>query len=115
MNFLMQGYVSLLLPVGAGLSVDAGKFVTHMGFETISAKDNYNYSRSYLFAWAIPYYHIGLWLIRPLEQLTIGANVSNGWNADVNANSKTFGATVAYRPGPAVTLTANWIGGPEQV
>jgi hypothetical protein len=116
MNFLMQGYVSLLLPVGAGLSVDAGKFVTHMGSETISAKDNYNYSRSYLFAWAIPYYHIGVRASYPLtEQLTVGANVSNGWNADVKANSKTFGATVSYRPGPAVTLTANWIGGPEQV
>ncbi len=32
-----------------------------------------------------------------------------------DANSKTFGATVTYRPGPAVTLTANWIGGPEQI
>ena len=26
----------------------------------IESKDNWNYSRSLLFAWAIPYYHFGL-------------------------------------------------------
>ncbi len=115
LNLLMQGFVSLLVPVGAGLMVDAGKFVTHMGFETINAKDNANYSRSFLFAWAIPYYHIGVRAAYPLlEQLSIGASISNGWNASTAASGKTFGATLTYTPLRSLSFTANWIGGPGQ-
>ncbi len=115
MSLLMQGFVSVVIPVGAGLSVDAGKFVTHMGFETISAKDNYNYSRSFLFAWAIPYYHIGVRAAYPLlERLTVGANISNGWNAASPPEGKTFGAILTWKPVDALSFTANWIGGPGQ-
>ncbi|RPH37222.1 porin [bacterium] len=115
LNLLMQGFVSLMVPVGAGLTVDAGKFVTHMGFETINAKDNFNYSRSFLFAWAIPYYHVGVRAAYPLlEQLLIGASMSNGWNAASVQNGKTFGATLAYTPVHNFSFSANWIGGPGQ-
>ncbi len=113
MNLLMQGYVSLVVPVGAGLTVDAGKFVTHMGYETISAKDNFNYSRSFLFAWGIPYYHLGLRAAYPLsEKLSVGACVCNGWNAATTSEGKTFGGTLTYTPFAAFSLTADWIGGP---
>ena len=47
LKLVQQAYLTAVLPVGAGLTLDAGKFVTHMGFETIKAKDNYNYSRSF--------------------------------------------------------------------
>jgi len=115
MNLLMQGFVSLLVPIGKGLLVDAGKFVTHMGFETISAKDNYNYSRSFLFAWAIPYYHVGMRVAYPLlERLTLGASISNGWNAAASSNRKTFGGTLTYTPFQQLSLAANWIGGPGE-
>ena len=40
---------------------------------------------------------------------------ATGGTPTADANNKTFGATVTYRPSPALTLTANWIGGPEQV
>ncbi len=113
MNLLMQGFVSFVIPVGGGLTVDAGKFVTHMGYETISAKDNFNYSRSFLFAWAIPYYHLGLRAAYPLSgQLALGACVCNGWNATTTSGGKTFGGTLTYTPFTAFSLTANWIGGP---
>src|SRR5206468_2324174 len=55
-----QGYLSWLAPVGKGLQFDAGKFVTPAGAEVIETKDNWNYSRSLLFALAIPYYHMGV-------------------------------------------------------
>ena len=55
-----QAYVSYLAPVGSGLQIDAGKFVTPAGAETIETRDNWNYSRSFLFALAIPYYHMGV-------------------------------------------------------
>jgi hypothetical protein len=55
-----QAYVSYLAPAGAGLQLDFGKFVTPAGYEVIETKDNWNYSRSLLFALAVPYYHLGL-------------------------------------------------------
>ena len=57
---VQQAYVSYLAPAGSGLQLDFGKFVTWNGQEVIETKDNWNYSRSLLFAWAIPYYHTGM-------------------------------------------------------
>src|SRR5205085_1594199 len=53
---LQQAYVSA---AKGKVQVDFGKFVTPLGAEVIETKDNWNYSRSFLFAWAIPYYHFG--------------------------------------------------------
>ena len=52
---IQQAYGSYLAPVGSGLQFDFGKFVTMHGAEVIETKDNWNYSRGLLFAWAIPY------------------------------------------------------------
>jgi hypothetical protein len=115
LRFVQQAYLTAVLPVGTGLTVDAGKFVTHMGGETIKAKDNFNYSRSFLFAWAIPYYHLGVRAGYSLrDNLALTLVLCNGWNnASVNSG-KTLGATVSYAPTPPLSLVANWIGGSEQ-
>src|SRR5258708_38535330 len=52
-----EAYGSYMAPVGKGLQIDFGKFVTNAGAEVIEAKYDWNYSRSFLFALAIPYYH----------------------------------------------------------
>ena len=59
-QYLKEGYFSYLAPVGKGLQVDVGKFVTPMGAEVIESKDNWNYSRSLLFTWAEPSVQSGL-------------------------------------------------------
>jgi len=48
---VQQGYVSWKAPVGNGLQLDAGKFITHIGAEVIEGYDgwNSNFSRSFLF------------------------------------------------------------------
>jgi len=116
LNYLQQAYVTALLPVGSGLTVDAGKFVTHMGFEVIESKDNWNYSRSLLFAWAIPYYHVGLratYAIFPA--LAVTGYLYNGWNnLRDNNNAKTIGASLLATPSERLTVIAGWIGGEER-
>jgi len=111
-----QAYISYLAPVGSGLSFDVGKFVTQHGAEVIEAKDNWNYSRSLLFAWAIPYYHMGMRLgYSPSDQVTLGAAVTNGWNNVVDTNSqKTYGLQAILRPAAAVSIVQNYMVGPEQ-
>ena len=111
-----QAYISYMAPVGSGLTVDIGKFVTQHGAEVIEAKDNWNYSRSLLFSWAIPYYHMGVRLgYAPSDKVTLGGYVVNGWNNVKDNNSgKTFGAQALLKPTSPLMVTLNYMSGPEQ-
>jgi hypothetical protein len=111
-----QGYLSWLAPVGKGLQFDAGKFVTQHGAEVIEAKDNWNYSRSLLFALAIPYYHMGVRATYNLnDKVALAGFLVNGWNNAVDNNSgKTIGIQAVLKPHPKLSLAANFMGGPEQ-
>lgn len=112
---IQQAYVSWVAPIGRGLTIDFGKFVTHMGSEVIESKDNWNYSRSFLFSWAIPYYHAGIRASLPVsDSLTINGYIYNGWNnVFENNNAKTFGAEIVLNPLPGLTIVQNWVGGKE--
>jgi len=111
-----EGFISYLAPIGKGLQIDAGKFVTQHGAEVIEAKDDWNYSRSLLFALAIPYYHSGVRATySATDKLTLMGTVVNGWNNVVENNGgKTFGAQIAYKPTAALSLVQNYMSGPEQ-
>jgi hypothetical protein len=113
---VQQAYLSYLAPTKKGsLQFDFGKWVTQHGAEVIETKDNWNYSRSLLFALAIPYYHMGVRVnYSPSDKVTFGANISNGWNNVVENNSgKTGGFMFLYKPTSAVSWSANYMVGPE--
>jgi hypothetical protein len=94
--------------------VEVGKFVTHMGFEVIESKDNWNYSRGLLFAFAIPFYHSGLRISHAHENFWVNGYIYNGWNNVTEDNAgKTFGAQLGLNPIKGLTVIQNWIGGPE--
>lgn len=102
--------------MGKGLTFEVGKFVTQHGAEVIEAKDNWNYSRSLLFALAIPYYHMGVRVgYTPNDMVTVGAAVVNGWNNSTDNNSgKTYGLQAIVKPTPSLSIIQNYMGGPEQ-
>ena len=113
-RYLQQAYVSWRPTGGKGFQADFGKFVTSAGAEVIESYSNWNYSRSLLFAWAIPYYHFGLRTSVPMgSHFTAGVQVVNGWNSVVdNNNAKTVvvtGTTTFSKFAWAV----GWHGGPE--
>jgi hypothetical protein len=114
--FLQQGYLTAVLPIGDGLTVDVGKFVTHMGYEVIESKDNWNYSRSLLFAWAVPYYHTGIRLTYPVaSNFTATVHVVNGWNSVTDNNDfKSVGLTLNYTPMSSTNFILNTMDGVEQ-
>jgi opacity protein-like surface antigen len=116
LNVLQQGYLTAVLPIGSGLTVDLGKFVTHMGNEVIESKDNWNYSRSLLFVFAIPYYHTGIRLTYPVaSMLSATLDVLNGWNSTVDNNhSQTLGLTLNYTASPSTSVIFNGISGFER-
>ena len=115
MRNVEQAYVSLKPPKGKGLQVDFGKFVTAAGAEVIETNSNWNYSRSLLFALAIPYYHMGLRTSMPIgKHFTGGFHVVNGWNnVEDNNSGKTFGFMGAFNSSK-VTWTNNYMVGPEK-
>ena len=115
-NYLEQAYISFKPPKAHGAELDFGQFVTSAGAEVIEAKDDWNYSRSLLFVWAIPYYHFGLRTSLPVTKTwTVGLQVVNGWNNVVASNGGvTIGLTSSYVK-PKYTWSLNYYTGPENV
>lgn len=114
-KYFKQAYVSLKPKSWHGLEIDAGEFVTSAGAEVIETNQNWNYSRSLLFAWAIPYLHFGVRASFPVgAHFTGGVQVVNGWNNIEPLNSgKTVGVNGAYA-WKKVTWTNNYYVGPEK-
>jgi len=114
-KYFEQAYVSFKPKSFHGLQVDVGKFVTSAGAEVIESNANWNYSRSLLFAWAIPYYHFGVRTSFPIgPHFTGGVQVVQGWNNVYDNNSgKTVGITGAYA-WKKVTWSNNYYVGPEK-
>ncbi len=113
-DYIEQAFLSLKPSAAKGFEADFGKFVTSAGAEVIEAKDNWNYSRSLLFAWAIPYTHFGLRTSMPVSKTeTVGVQVVNGWNLVTKNNGwATVGLTSAYVK-TKYTWNVNFYTGPE--
>jgi hypothetical protein len=115
-QYLKEGYLEYLAPVGKGLQINLGKFVTPAGAEVIESKDNWNYSRGLLFSWAIPYFHYGMSAKYAFnDKVAVTGYVMNGWNGSIDNNSgKTGGFSLAWTPNKKTALTENFLFGPEQ-
>src|SRR5690242_19978805 len=116
-QYLKEGYLEYLAPVGKGLQINVGKFVTPAGAEVIETKDNWNYSRGLLFSWAIPYFHFGMSAKYAFNsKFALTGYLVNGWNNSVDNNSgKTTGFSAAWTPNSKFSLVQNYLVGPEQL
>ena len=115
MKYFEQAYVDFKPKSWKGVEVDVGEFVTSAGAEVIDVNQNWNYSRSLLFAWAIPYYHFGIRTSFPVgTHFTGGVQLVNGWNnVYASDQGKLIGLNGAYA-WKKVTWTEVWYGGPER-
>lgn len=113
-----QLFVSYIAPVGSGLRIDFGKFVTPLGFEVIDGYDGYNdnYSRSFLFGYGLPFTHTGIKTSYTFNP-KVSAMVMLVQGADVvkdNNSSKSVGAQLALTPSKKWTIYTNYFGGAER-
>jgi len=113
---LQQAYITARAPIGAGIDFKVGKFVTLLGAEVIESPANWNFSRSYLFGYAIPFTHTGALATYPLgEWGSATAGVVNGWDiVDDNNKAKSLIGNITLTPLEGVTLSFNGITGAEQ-
>ncbi|MGH8548064.1 MAG: porin [Methylococcales bacterium] len=68
---LPQAYAELNLPVGNGISVKLGHFYTPIGYEVVTAPDNFFVTKPYTFQYGEPFTHTGI-----LGSYTFNANWS---------------------------------------
>ncbi|HZR79723.1 MAG TPA: outer membrane beta-barrel protein [Candidatus Binatia bacterium] len=113
---LQDAYVMYNVPIGNGLTLKGGKFVTLLGAEVIEPWLNPNWSRSYLFGFAIPFTHVGGLATYPItDMVSITAGGVMGWDdVEDNNNSPSVIGQLAVVPNDRVSVYVNGIYGPEQ-
>jgi hypothetical protein len=93
----------------------AGKFETLAGAEVIEAPGNSNYSRSYLFGYAVPFTHTGLratFAVNSKVSVVVGAN--NGWDDwKFAGKKKTLEGALLLTPSPNITWNLDTYNGNE--
>jgi hypothetical protein len=121
--YLKEAYGQYLAPIGKGLTIQVGKFVTPIGGEVIESSGNWNYSRGILFYYAIPYFHFGVnakYTWNPKFSSTF--YLVNGWNNSAISHDGfvgqsaglTYGGSFAYTPNTKWSVIQNYMAGPVQ-
>ncbi len=83
---IQQAWLGYKVNESGSVFVQAGIFLSPIGTEVVPVKDNWNWSRSNLFAF-LPAYHSGAkvtWTATPVFSLV--GMVCNGWNSAVDTN-----------------------------
>lgn len=119
---LQQAYISLKpppsfnLPIGSWQWIKIGKFVTMHGAEVIEAKDNWNFTRSLLFGYAIPFTHTGIRAGYQFSDSLSGyLGINNGWdNVKDNNKTKSVEGALAWSPNDKLSFNLAGMYGPEQ-
>lgn len=103
-------------PGTPGLTLEAGKMMTHMGVETYKARDNWNYSRTLLYGFGLPKWHTGIRASYAREPgWSALLALYNGWDELFDANAaKTLGARLNWNPAENFRVGYAFIGGAEQ-
>ena len=107
--------LSYLLPVNRGLTITAGLFNSLIGYESFYAKDNANYTRSWI-ADNSPYMMFGVNAKYPVsDNLTVTAFVVNGYYHLSHPNDQpSYGAQWVYKITPRLTAIQTTYWGPDQ-
>jgi len=107
--------VSYFAPVRKGLTLQGGIFSSLIGYDSLYAKDNFNYTRPWG-ADFTPYLMMGLNASYPLtEKLTGSLYAINGYWHLANANAvPSFGGQIAYKATERLTVKETVLAGPHQ-
>lgn len=107
--------VSYLTPVGKGLTIQGGIFGSLVGYDSLYARDNFNYTRPWG-ADFTPYLMLGVNAQYPLTTKLSGTVfvVSGYWHLAHANNIPSSGVQFAYKPTEWVTVKQTLLYGPHQ-
>src|SRR6266849_5314415 len=120
---LRESYVTTTVPIGEGLQIKGGLFVTLLGTEFIPVPGahNDNISRSFMFNLSIPFRHLGTLFSYPIYKkdkdttvVNASAGIVTGWD-DPRDNNHTpsFLGGVTVTPSETFTFVSSIIAGEE--
>ncbi len=112
---IQQAYVALTAPVGNGLTFTAGHFATLIGAEVIESAYNFNTSRSFLFGFAIPFTHTGVYASYDFNDwFSASLGVVNGWDTVTDLNkAKTALWQLGFTPSDTLSFSFQGTMGPD--
>ena len=112
---IQQAIAAWRAPLGRGLLVEGGIFLSPIGPESMAIKDQWNWSRSGLF-FALPAYHTGLRVSYPVtDRITVTLGGYNGWNSVVDNNpEKSLAVQLSYSVTDRLTCQLLYLGGVER-
>jgi hypothetical protein len=116
-NFTIeQAYIDYIIPVGNGLRMKVGKFVTPIGFEVIEAQDNWNATRSFNFGHGIPRTHTGIGFeYQVYSNWYVAGYFVNGWDNMIDNNEGKSGIVQSkWSPTDWMTWTVSGMVGNEE-
>src|SRR3989442_10294387 len=115
-RYVQHASISYVAPIGRGLRFDVGKFVTHIGGETIESIKNNNYSHAFFYTYAIPFQDTGVRVhYESSDTFYTEFYVVNGWNATSDNNkAKTFGPSIGWSPSSKFSVYLNYLVGNER-
>lgn len=115
LRYLSRANVSYLAPIGNGLTLTAGLMNSFIGFESMYAKDNFNYTRSWIADYS-PFYLIGFGGQYAVNQNVTASLylVSDYDYLAYRSNQPKYASQVAWAITPAWKLTQNLFAGSEQ-
>ncbi|MGB4068771.1 MAG: outer membrane beta-barrel protein [Nitrospira sp.] len=115
LRHIHRANMSYLAPVGNGLTITAGLFNSLMGYESLYAKDNANYTRSWI-ADNTPYMMFGVNAQYPLnDNLTVTAFVVNSYYHLAHPNDlPSYGGRWVWKAMPRFTVMQTFYAGPDQ-
>jgi len=116
-----QYYLTYTAPIGSGIALSAGRFVTLLGAETINTYNNLNFneSKGIIFGFGIPFTHTGVrgtYTFNDYVAFTGGLN--NGWDnpATASNNGPNYeGQLAVNNKEKTISLLLNGIWGPNLV
>jgi hypothetical protein len=115
-KFIQEAYVGYKFPLGSGLLMQAGVFLTPIGPESLAVKDDWNWSRSNLF-FGLPSYITGARASYDLDDhWSFALGLYNGWNSVVDNNRrKSLLGNVNFHAGKKVSAQLLYMGGDERL
>lgn len=97
------------------LNIEAGRFVTFVGFELIESQENMNFSQSILGGYFLPFWHQGIKATYSMsEKVSVMGAVLNGWNNSYEDNrQKNYGGQISYTATETTSIIVSGISGQD--
>jgi len=120
---LLQAYGQVGIPVGTGLTVEAGKFLTLLGYEKIDPTQNMFYTHSYGFSYGKPFTMTGILGAYTFsdessstDSSTLTGGITRGWNQSTYDNNGDIDGVIQLKNTTgSFDWTINAMVGPEGV